>query len=355
MSKDKENNIYRLKNWAAIHIKELDNHNFDKYLELYSKTESNKYTGKNYPFFVFSTGHTGSLWTTFLFQILNPDVMVCLHDHETVHNWTKFKFSTFDEKKWNYWLHCLDEIKHDEPRAVLEKLSPELLQHMVTELSRYPVVGYCLTGVIDLYYEIMKSAANLYKTSKTICLARNGIQVVNSLFHIFLNTLPDYYKYSSSDGDIKIQNLKNEFFVILFRDPLLKNYSPIFEEVKKSYLGYDLFITCCIMWNGIYDKLIVDYSKKGSEYFFITRLEDIITGKKHIMELYCFLLGEIDNTEFFDYAVEFTQSMDINRKIANKQPDSIWQKQWNVIQREIFSIICRKMMNYFKYEIPDNN
>lgn len=357
MSINRENNIIRLKNWAAVHIKELDSNNplFKRYLDLYLKTDEYQYNGQTYPLFVFSTGHTGSLWTAFLFQVLNPDFMGCFHDHETVHAWSEFKFTSFDEKSWNYCLQQLIEVRKNEPKEILNKLSPNLLPHMETELARYPVVVYCLTGIIDLYYEIMKSAAGIYPASKTICLARNGIQVVNSLYHIFLKTMPDYYKCPASLGGNKIRSLKNEFFALLFEDPLLNKSKPTYKEAGRAYPGYDLFITCCIIWSLIYETFTMDFSKKERACFLITRLEDVVSGKKHIMQLYRFLLGEIQNQDFFDCAVELAQSMDINKKINDKQLDSIWQKQWDDSQREIFRNICGKMMGFFNYNIPDNN
>jgi hypothetical protein len=367
----REGNIDRINNWIRVHVKELNEENelYKEYLDIYRNSCGIKSDTKNNLFFVFSTGHSGSVWIALLLQMLCPDILTCMHDHETVRSWINLNQIKDDNKKWEKHLIILRDRKKYDDKSFLNTICPKFLLHIDKYMQTYPFVGYSLNGSIGTYYEILKAAKNIYKDSKMVHLIRNGILMVNSrqTFQPFRMIgkenidklkylLPNVYYDNINESIPLIDSAKDkfniefikEYFDNTYRDPFLNEYHDMFIEHSHNNPEYSFFINACIVWKTLNDQIQFDFNNES----YIVKIEELTSGN-NIEELYKYLIGNIHNEKLFNSAKILALSLDVNRKIKkNIDPNIVW-RQWDNKRKGIFRSICADTMKKFDYEMPD--
>lgn len=281
------------------------------------------------PFFVFSTGHSGTAWMARFLSMISPGEMVCHHK----------KVAECFEKKANeegvpsvsrFYGRLLLRYKDDQTLPPLERslaaFLPEYVRFINAENAQNKMTGDCNGHMGPICEEI----ADAFPSAKAIHLVRNGILTVNSVYWTMrkLGVIPDYHA-------------ENEEYYLRFTG---------WTTHRALYPEFSPFVFACANWSLIHT-LIMDVWGRWPDRFRTYRLEDLQIDYEQVRDLKLFLTETQSGEELSVAAWNLCTGFDINRHSGRKDPVEVWIS-WTPEQRKIFKDICGDAMARHGYAIP---
>jgi hypothetical protein len=304
--RDREAQLSRIRNWVSVHgisgkIPEEGRLDYEQtYLNSPATT-----AGSARPFFIFSTGHSGSVWAAYLCQLMNPDRMICLHAHETVLTWP-------------------------DPVAGLRG-------HYERYSQWFNIVGYSLTGMSGAQFAIFEAAAAFNESVRLIHLVRNGILSVNSMYR---------FHFGTEDTLVERPAIPKNSGEWLAGDSLIGHRCEELFAIRHKFPAYAQFAGICYNW-GV-TNLAAHQRLRSSPHMLPVQLENLVSSQKAAVELYEFVtdstVSAVTRT-----GIALAQAVNVNKKLKdNHDPSAVWG-QWDETQRIVFRLFCDEAMETFGY------